>query len=194
MNQEVYRSNRNHCESSSSSESSSCREESSRDRRRESSCREESSRDRHKQKRWSALDSDDRHPLSAFCRNEENNIDQRATQGNSEFQLSEELIFIKDSCDVTVTSVDLKAALSLQAAIQAAIAVIISISIADGQDSASITQELLQTSKISQITRQKTIVENSRDIEIRTTDAQIAINIQLLLQLLLAIIVEVDVL
>ncbi|MEK3799765.1 spore coat protein [Peribacillus sp. FSL H8-0477] len=179
MNQEVYRSNRNHCESSSS-ESSSCREESRKE------CRQE--------KRWSALDSDDRHPLSAFCRNEDNNIDQRAVQGNSEFQLSEELIFIKDSCDVTVTSVDLKAALSLQAAIQAAIAVIISISIADGQDSSSITQELLQTSKISQITRQKTIVENSRDIEIRTTDAQIAINIQLLLQLLLAIIVEVDVL
>lgn len=193
MNQEVYRSNRNRCESSSS-ESSSCREESSRDRHRESSCREDDRKERRQEKRWSALDSDDRHPLSAFCRNEDNNIDQRAVQGNSEFQLSEELIFIKDSCDVTVTSVDLKAALSLQAAIQAAIAVIISISIADGQDSSSITQELLQTSKISQITRQKTIVENSRDIEIRTTDAQIAINIQLLLQLLLAIIVEVDVL
>lgn len=193
MNQEVYRSNRNRCESSSS-ESSSCREESSRDRHRESSCREDDRKERRQEKRWSALDSDDRHPLSAFCRNEDNNIDQRAVQGNSEFQLSEELIFIKDSCDVKVTSVDLKAALSLQAAIQAAIAVIISISIADGQDSSSITQELLQTSKISQITRQKTIVENSRDIEIKTTDAQIAINIQLLLQLLLAIIVEVDVL
>ena len=143
---------------------------------------------------WSALDSRSKHPMQHFCRNEDDNIEQEARQSNSEFQLSEELVYIKDSCDVKVTSIDLKAAVSLQAAIQAAIAVIISISIADSNDSGKITQELLQTSKIKQITRQKTIVENSRDIEITTTDAQVAVNIQLLLQLLLALIVEVDIL
>lgn len=140
---------------------------------------------------WSALDSNSRHPL--FC-HDENAVEQEAVQVNSEVQISEELIFIKDSCNVNVTSTDVKAALSLQAALQAAIAVIVSISIADSDRADRITQELIQSSRIKQVTRQKTIVENSRDIEITTTDAQIALNIQLLLQLLLALIVELDIL
>ncbi|MBK5445560.1 MULTISPECIES: spore coat protein [Peribacillus] len=142
---------------------------------------------------WSALDSASRHPLTGFC-NEENQIEQEARQENSQLQLSEELIYIKDSCNVNVTSTDVKAALSLQAALQAAIAVIVSISIADSENADRITQELIQSSNVRQITRQKTIVENSRDIDITTTDADIAINIQLLLQLLLALIVEIDIL
>jgi spore coat protein X len=146
------------------------------------------------EKRWSALDHDSKHPLSSFCKDDDIDIEQEAAQKKSEFQLSEELIFIKDSCNVEINSTDVKAALSLQAALQAAIAVVISISIADGDRAERITQELLQSSKITQITRQKTIVENSRDVDIRTTDAQVAVNIQLLLQLLLALIVELDIL
>lgn len=143
-------------------------------------------------RRWSALDSNSRHPL--FCGDDDNVVEQEAVQTNSEVQISEELIYIKDSCNVNVTSTDVKAALSLQAALQAAIAVIVSISIADGDNANRVTQELLQSSRIKQVTRQKTIVENSRDIDITTTDAQIALNIQLLLQLLLALIVELDIL
>ncbi|MFB7641371.1 spore coat protein [Peribacillus butanolivorans] len=142
---------------------------------------------------WSALDSASRHPLTGFC-NEETEIDQVAKEENSQLQLSEELIYIKDSCNVNVTSTDVKAALSLQTALQAAIAVIVSITIADNEHADRITQELIQSSNVRQITRQKTIVENSRDIDITTTDADIAINIQLLLQLLLALIVEIDIL
>ena len=142
---------------------------------------------------WSALDSASNHPLSGFC-NDDSQIEQEARQDNSQVQLSEELIYIKDSCNVNITSTDVKAALSLQAALQAAIAVIVSISVADGENADRITQELIQSSNVRQITRQKTIVENSRDIDVTTTDAQIALNIQLLLQLLLALIVEVDVL
>ncbi|MBO0997218.1 spore coat protein [Bacillus sp. SD075] len=143
---------------------------------------------------WSALDSASRHPLSGFCNDDDTKIDQDARQDNNQVQLSEELIYIKDSCNVNVTSTDVKAALSLQAALQAAIAVIVSISIADADNAEKITQELIQSSNVKQITRQKTIVENSRDIDITTTDAQIALNIQLLLQLLLALIVEIDIL
>lgn len=143
---------------------------------------------------WSALDSASRHPLSGFCNDEDTRINQEAIQENNQVQLSEELIYIKDSCNVNVTSTDVKAALSLQAALQAAIAVIVSISIADADNAERITQELIQSSNVKQITRQKTIVENSRDIDITTTDAQIALNIQLLLQLLLALIVEIDIL
>ena len=143
---------------------------------------------------WSALDSASRHPLSGFCNDDDTRIDQDARQDNNQVQLSEELIYIKDSCNVNITSTDVKAALSLQAALQAAIAVIVSISIADADNADKITQELIQSSNVKQITRQKTIVENSRDIDITTTDAQIALNIQLLLQLLLALIVEIDIL
>lgn len=144
---------------------------------------------------WSALDSHSNHPLTGFCNdNDETQIDQEAKQDNSQIQLSEELIYIKDSCNVKITSTDVKAALSLQAALQAAIAVIVSISIADADNAERITQELIQSSNVKQITRQKTIVENSRDIDVVTTDAQIALNIQLLLQLLLALIVEIDIL
>ncbi|CAN7510614.1 spore coat protein [Peribacillus frigoritolerans] len=143
---------------------------------------------------WSALDSASRHPLSGFCNDDDTKIDQDARQDNNQVQLSEELIYIKDSCNVNITSTDVKAALSLQAALQAAIAVIVSISVADGDNAEKITQQLIQSSNVKQITRQKTIVENSRDIDITTTDAQIALNIQLLLQLLLALIVEIDIL
>ncbi|MFF2455777.1 spore coat protein [Peribacillus simplex] len=143
---------------------------------------------------WSALDSASRHPLTGFCNDEETQIDQEAKQDNNQVQLSEELIYIKDSCNVNVTSTDVKAALSLQTALQAAIAVIVSISISDSDNADRITQELIQSSNVQQITRQKTIVENSRDIDITTTDAQVALNIQLLLQLLLALIVEIDIL
>ncbi|MET1177680.1 spore coat protein [Peribacillus simplex] len=143
---------------------------------------------------WSALDSASRHPLTGFCNEEETQIDQEAKQDNNQVQLSEELIYIKDSCNVNVTSTDVKAALSLQTALQAAIAVIVSISISDSDNADRITQELIQSSNVKQITRQKTIVENSRDIDITTTDAQVALNIQLLLQLLLALIVEIDIL
>ncbi|MCK2018982.1 spore coat protein [Peribacillus frigoritolerans] len=143
---------------------------------------------------WSALDSASRHPLSGFCNDDDTKIDQDARQDNNQVQLSEELIYIKDSCNVNITSTDVKAALSLQAALQAAIAVIVSISVADADNADKITQQLIQSSNVKQITRQKTIVENSRDIEITTTDAQIALNIQLLLQLLLALIVEIDIL
>lgn len=143
---------------------------------------------------WSALDSASRHPLTGFCNEEETQIDQEAKQDNNQVQLSEELIYIKDSCNVNVTSTDVKAALSLQTALQAAIAVIVSISISDSDNADKITQELIQSSNVKQITRQKTIVENSRDIDITTTDAQVALNIQLLLQLLLALIVEIDIL
>ncbi|QNK50768.1 spore coat protein [Brevibacterium sp. PAMC23299] len=143
---------------------------------------------------WSALDSASRHPLSGFCNDDDTKIEQDARQDNNQVQLSEELIYIKDSCNVNITSTDVKAALSLQAALQAAIAVIVSISVADADNADKITQQLIQSSNVKQITRQKTIVENSRDIDITTTDAQIALNIQLLLQLLLALIVEIDIL
>lgn len=142
------------------------------------------------QNRWSALDPSSEHQ----CFNDSDDVVQEATQVADNLQLNEELIFIKDSCDVTVTTTDTKAALNLQAALQAAIALVVSISIADSSQAQKVTQELLQASRNRQISRQKTVVENSRNVNVTTTDTQIAVNIQLLLQILLALLVQVDIL
>lgn len=141
---------------------------------------------------WSALDADSAHPL---C-DRKNIVDetQGAANKSKTLQLNEEYIFIKDSCDVTVTTTDTKAAVNLQAGLQAAIAVLISISIADSRTAEQLTQDLMQTSKMKQISFQKTVVENSRNVDISTTDTQIAANIQILVQLLAALAIKLDIL
>ncbi|KHF41805.1 spore coat protein [Halalkalibacter okhensis] len=138
--------------------------------------------------RWSALDSKACHPL------DDDTETQGAQQVDKTFQQSEEYIIIKDSCDVNVSSTDTKAAVSLQASLQAAIALVISISIASSEQAEQITQELLQSTKTKQMTFQKTVIENSRNVDVTTTDTQIGVNIQLLLQILLALLVNLDVL
>ncbi|WP_100406837.1 spore coat protein [Bacillus solitudinis] len=141
-------------------------------------------------KKWSALDSE-RHPL---CKNGDGDVKQNADQVSKTLQLSEEYIIVKDSCDVTVTTTDTKAAINLQASLQAAIALVISISIASSDQAEQITQELLQSSKVKQVSYQKTFIENSRNVDVVTTDTQIGVNIQILLQILLALLVELDIL
>ncbi|MCT8138196.1 spore coat protein [Anaerobacillus sp. CMMVII] len=147
-------------------------------------------RSKGKKSNWSALDCKP-HPL---CPPKQEDETQAADQVNKTLQLSEEYIIIKDSCDVTVSTTDTKAAVSLQASLQAVIAIIISISIADSSKAEKITQELLQSSKIKQVTYQKTIIENSKDVDVTTTDTQVAVNIQILLQLLVALIARLDIL
>ncbi|MCR6109274.1 spore coat protein [Bacillus sp. A301a_S52] len=142
-----------------------------------------------KKKKWSALDPDCCHPTDRV----DTNL-QSAEQVNKTLQSSEEYIFIKDSCDISVSTTDTKAAVSLQAALQAAIALVINISIADSSRAERITQDLLQTAKTKQITFQKTVVENSRNVDVTTTDTQVAINLQVLLQILLALIVNLNIL
>lgn len=122
------------------------------------------------------------------------NLNLSAEQINKEIQLSEELIHIINSCDVTVSTTDTKATLSLQASLQAAIALIITISIADSAQAERITQDLLQTSKTKQQTIQKVVISDSQGVNVTTTDTQIALNIQVLLQILLALIVKLDIL
>ncbi|WP_227935010.1 spore coat protein [Alkalihalobacillus deserti] len=137
---------------------------------------------------WSALDPQACHPSENAA------VEQEAVQVDKTLQFSEEYIFIKDSCDVTVSSTDTKAAVSLQASLQAAIALVISISVASSDQAEQITQELLQSTKTKQLNYQKTVIENSRNVDITTTDTQIGVNIQLLLQILLALLVNLDVL
>ncbi|OCA89296.1 hypothetical protein A8F94_23930 [Bacillus sp. FJAT-27225] len=140
---------------------------------------------------WDALSGED-HPLAVGSGRI--NKRQEARQRSVATQFSDEVIVVRNSVDVTVTSTDTKAAISLQVALQAAIQAVIRISIADSTLAERISQELLESSRIHQTTRQRTIVENSRGVNVTTTDTQIAVNIQVLVQLLLALIVELEIL
>ncbi|MCU5531430.1 spore coat protein [Bacillus cereus] len=122
------------------------------------------------------------------------NFLEEAIQTDEIDQISEEYIEIVDSADVQVTTTDTKAALSIQAELQAAIVVVVSISIADSEKADKITQELFQKSSIKQINRQKTFIKNSRNVTVTTTDTDIAVNIQILLQILLALLVKLNIL
>ena len=143
-------------------------------------------RERDGYRNWSALDPESSHPL------ENNTNDLKGVIEN--IQQSFEQIIVIDSADVEVTSTDTQAAISLQVALQAAIALIISISVADSQRAERLTQDLLARTKTQQINRQQTIIENSRGVRITTTDTDLVVNIQLLLQVLIALIVRLDIL
>lgn len=140
-------------------------------------------------KKWNALD-----PTSRFPHSDNNDdIFQNADQVADTEQRSYEKIIIKDSCDIKVKTTETQVAVSLQAALQVAIALVVNLTIADSEQAEHVTQELLQYSSIEQVNRQTVYIENSRDIEVTTTDTDVAVSIQLLLQLLLALLIQIDI-
>ncbi|WP_088319991.1 spore coat protein [Bacillus paranthracis] len=158
-------------------------------------------RDCEPKKRAPKLKKEDCEPKKEDCESvnyysfsKNTNFLEEAIQTDKIDQISEEYIEIVDSADVQVTTTDTKAALSIQAALQAAIVVVVSISIADSEKADKITQELFQKSAIKQINRQKTFIKNSRNVTVTTTDTDIAVNIQILLQILLALLVKLNIL
>ncbi|MGA5677465.1 spore coat protein [Bacillus bombysepticus] len=136
----------------------------------------------------------DSESVNSYSFSKNANFLEEAIQTDEIDQISEEYIEIVDSADVQVTTTNTKAALSIQAALQAAIVVVVSISIADSEKADKITQELFQKSSIKQINRQKTFIKNSRNVTVTTTDTDIAVNIQILLQILLALLVKLNIL
>lgn len=141
---------------------------------------------RKKQQEWSALDCDASHPYG--------DKPQAADQQSQSIQHSYETITIRDSCDVDVTTTETQVAVNLQVAIQAAISLVISISVADGNKIESITQDLKANLRSSQINRQELYIENSRGVTVTTTDTDVAVNAQLLLQVLIVLLIRLDVL
>ncbi|MEB8697023.1 spore coat protein [Bacillus cereus] len=136
----------------------------------------------------------DSESVNSYSFSKNANFLEEAIQTDEIDQVSEEYIEIVDSADVQVTTTDTKAALSIQAALQAAIVVVVSISIADSEKADRVAQELFQKSSIKQINRQKTFIKNSRNVTVTTTDTDIAVNIQILLQILLALLVKLNIL
>lgn len=123
------------------------------------------------------------------CHKDENaEVEQTGKQNSKETQKIEELVVVKDSCDVTVVITDKQFALSLQAALQAAIVVIFQVYLKRNEQAVEISQELFQLAKIKQITKQKFFVSHSKNVYIESTDQQAAANIQILVQLLLAVV------
>ncbi|QUG41552.1 spore coat protein [Psychrobacillus sp. INOP01] len=139
-------------------------------------------------KKWRALD---------HCDNSNHNdsdVLQDGKQVVSTKQQSFERIIVKDSEGVEIRSTDTQAAISLQLGIQAAIAAVISVTIGDSDQGRAVTQDLNQFIKTKQRNAQTTIVEGSRNISVTTTDTDLAVNIQALLQILVAIVAKLDVL
>jgi spore coat protein X len=140
-----------------------------------------------KKSRWSALDPTMCHPLSG-------DEQQKAASKSTTTQFSTEQIVIRDSADVEVHTTDTQAAVALQAAIQAGISLIVNISVADSNTAEQITQELFQQANITQNNFQITLIENSKNVKVTTTDTDLAVSIQVLLQILVALAAELDIL
>lgn len=138
---------------------------------------------------WNPLDPCSVHPLMRDAA-----VEQEGEQTSHTFQYSEEVISVKDSCDVEITTTDTQAAVGLQAALQITIAVILSIAIGDTQKADNVAQDLFQRISVKQINRQHTYIEHSRNVTIQTTDTDLAVNIQILLQVLIALLVKLDIL
>ncbi|WP_050183413.1 spore coat protein [Domibacillus robiginosus] len=127
-------------------------------------------------------------------RNNDEEVAQDGVQKSIIEQESDELVWIKDSCNVDVQSTDTQAAVSLQVGLQLAIALVISITIGDSDEGQSVAQELFQQFDAEQTNKQKIFVENSKDVKITTTDTDLSVNIQALLQVLVALVIKLDVL
>lgn len=140
------------------------------------------------EKKWRALD---------HCNDRKSNdadVLQEGDQFVSNQQKSFEWIIVKDSEGVDVHTTDTQAAVSLQLGIQAAIAAVISVTIGDTDQGNAVVQDIKQFIKTKQRNSQKTIIEKSKNVQVITTDTDLAVNIQALLQILVAIVVKLDVL
>src|SRR3954464_6050241 len=109
------------------------------------------------EKKWRALDH------HCGCNKEDNaTVSQEADQINVNKQKSYEWIIIKDSECVDVHTTDTQVALSLQASIQAAIAIVISATVGDVNKGDAVVQEVKQIFKSTQRNTQKTVIHSSK--------------------------------
>ena len=109
-------------------------------------------------------------------------------------QSFDEVIWIKDSCNISVQTTDTQAAVSLQVGLQLAIALVVSIVIGDSDQGQAVAQDIFQQFNNEQTNQQRIYIDNSNDVNIVTTDTDLAVNIQALLQVLVSLVVKLDVL
>lgn len=137
--------------------------------------------------KWKALDHcDDKKGKGA-------DVMQEADQVASVKQQSFEWIILEDCEEVEVHTTDTQVAVSLQAALQIAIALVISITVGDTEKGKAVVQDLKQFFKTKQSNSQKTIIKGSKCCKVHTTDTKVAVNIQALLQILATLVAKLDV-
>lgn len=139
------------------------------------------------EKKWRALENCDTNKKT------ESDVMEEADQLVLSKQQSCEWIIVKDSEQVDVHTTDTQVAVSLQAAIQVAIAIVITTTLGDTEKGKAVVEDLKQFFSNKQRNSQKTIIKGSKNVEVRTTDTQVAINIEALLQILVAIVAKLDV-
>ena len=139
-------------------------------------------------KKWRALDHCDDNNSN------DRDVLQDGDQVVSNKQQSYEWIIVKDSEGIEIQTTDTQAAISLQLGIQAAIAAVISVTIGDSDQGKAVAQDIKQFIKTKQRNVQKTIIEGSKNISVTTTDTDLAVNIQAMLQILVAIVAKLDIL
>ncbi|MCM3796773.1 spore coat protein [Priestia megaterium] len=140
------------------------------------------------ERKWRALDHCENKRFSG------RDVWQEADQIAATEQKSFEKIIVKDSEGVRVQTTDTQIAATIQVALQIAIAVVVRITIGDNTQGDSVVEELKQFASIKQKNSQKTIIENSTNVNVTATDTDIAVNLQVLLQVLIAILVTLDIL
>jgi spore coat protein X len=141
---------------------------------------------------WNALDPSSSHPMNIFDSSDRDVKD--VVQGTNMGQFSRESIVLKNCLNVEVNSSETQVAASLQAALVVAIVIVINISIADGGQAERITEDLLQFTQINQSNRQSVYIENAKDCTVNLEDTQVALTLNLLIQVLVALVVELEIL
>ena len=139
-------------------------------------------------KEWRALD---------YCDTNNKNeaeILQVGHQYTNVEQRSFEEIIIRNSEGVDVNTTDRQVAVSLQLGIQAAIGAVIIAAIGDSDQQRAVVQDIKQFTKSKQLNYQRTVIEGSRKVAVTTIDTDVAVNIQALLQVLVAIVAKLDIL
>lgn len=119
-------------------------------------------------------------------------IAESADQRSFASQSQNENLMIINSSDVAVITAQIQAAISVQVAIQFALAFVLSIVIADDARRKEIYEELMQLTATSQSMRQQTGIVDSHDILVVNVDLEASVQIQILLQILLALIAEFE--
>ena len=137
-------------------------------------------------RRWSALE-DCAHPMA------DPTAEQNFDQVSITTQSNDELIVVKDSCDIEVHTTSTEAAVNIQLALQVAIVVILEISVGDSIDKEEVLQDLLQLTRVRQSNKQRTIIENS-EVCVTTTDTEVEVTAQIAIQILVALLIIIDVL
>ncbi|ATH95095.1 spore coat protein [Bacillus glycinifermentans] len=106
----------------------------------------------------------------------------------------EQLIEIVDSEHVTVNTTNITAALSLQAIVITIIMLAVQLAIEDPETAALISEQILVVHKLQN--RKKTVIQviGSKNIVITLSSVEIAVSIQILTDVLIALLTELDIL